>query len=95
MRYLICSECGYNCGSCDDNVMVMNKCVRCGSNKLREVLYLRDDIGLHENIKGKSGKMAGKRKPCSEFQAGEDWSKGKAVVLCQDLEQIKVRNFAC
>lgn len=74
MSYLICEDCGNNMGEFTSDKEKIDKCSKCGSHNLACYLMLCDGIEFHENIKGRSNKMPGKKKPCSEFQSGEEWS---------------------
>lgn len=77
MSNLICASCGKNFGEYNEETDKIESCDICGSNDLKRILYLKDSISFHENIKGKSNKMPGKKKPYSEFQGGEEWSVSK------------------
>lgn len=74
MSHLICEKCGNDMGEFRGEVMKIENCPKCGSDKLTRMLILCDKIEIHENVKGKSNKMPGKKKPYSEMQAGEEWS---------------------
>lgn len=74
MSNLVCDNCGHDYGKYTEELDKLERCTYCGSNKLNRYLYLSDRIGLHENIKGKSNKLPGKKKPAIEFQAGEERS---------------------
>ena len=77
MSYLICADCGNNMGEYTSDKETVDKCSKCGSHNLSRLVTLSDGIEFHENIKGRSNKMPGKKKPYSEFQGGEEWSVDK------------------
>ncbi len=75
MSNLICKDCGYNMGNYDEVACQIKRCTNCGSQNLECVLIVCDLLTFHETVKGKSNKAPGKKKPYSEFQAGEEFSK--------------------
>lgn len=77
MSHLVCNNCGNDMGEYIGDVINISKCTKCGSENLTRLLILSDHVDFHENVKGKSSRMPGKKKPSSEFQAGEEWSVGK------------------
>lgn len=85
MSRLICSDCKYDIGEYTGDVIKIRKCPQCNSVNLYRSLLLADKIELHENVKGKSNKIPGKKKPLGEFQTGE----GKSVSRGRFVDKIR------
>ena len=62
MSRLVCMRCGYDMGPYAEDSAEITKCARCGSHDITRLIVLSDKITFHENLKGKSDKMPGKKK---------------------------------
>lgn len=74
MSQLVCLDCGYDIGDCAGDTLKIDKCPKCNSENLQRKLFVSDKIEIHENVRGKSNRLPGKKRPKREFQAGEEKS---------------------
>ena len=72
MSELKCRTCGANIYENDKETI--NICPKCGSTELVNYLVVCDRIELHDNAKGKTEKIPGKRKYAKEYQSGQERS---------------------
>ncbi|RDV26276.1 hypothetical protein [Lysinibacillus capsici] len=72
MRTVTCNKCGEHLNK-DDVFADFKNCFKCGSDDIEYRIGISDKIGFHETLKGKS-KVPGKKKPRTEFIAGEEYS---------------------
>lgn len=85
MSRLVCLDCGYDMGDYIGDTVKINECPQCNSKNLQRNLFLTDNVKIHENVKGKSSKKPGQKKPQSEFQAGEE----KSISRKKFVEKIR------
>ena len=63
----------YYCGDCGVELSEKEKvCPTCGSKKRKAILQVGENLGIHDQVKGK-GKETDNKKPIKEFKIGDDF----------------------